>query len=109
MGDSGRVALQAAAAATGNGSAMNVDGFKAVAVQITGTFVGTITFETSLTGVTGEWVATGLTPAAGGAAASTATVPGLWILTPNGVNQFRARVSAYTSGSITAFAKGARL
>jgi hypothetical protein len=107
VGDSGRVTLQNAAAATGNGTTMNVDGFKAVAVQITGTFVGTVTFETSLDGT--NFVATGLTPAAGGAAASTATAVGLWILTPNGVNLFRARVSAYTSGNITVLGKGSRL
>lgn len=107
MGDTGRFTLQNAAAATGNGATMNVDGFKAVATQVTGTFVGTVTFETSLDGT--NWVATGVTPAAGGAVASTATAPGLWVLTPNGVNLYRARVSAWTSGTITVLAKGSRL
>jgi hypothetical protein len=107
VGDSGRVTLQNAAAATGNGTVMNIDGFKAVAVQVSGTFVGTVTFETSVDGT--NFVATGVTPAAGGAAVSTATAPGLWNLTPNGVTQLRVRVSAYTSGTITAVGRGSRL
>lgn len=107
MGDSGRVTLQNAAAATANGATMNVDGFKAVYVQITGTFVGTVTFETSLDGAT--WVATGLAAVATGTVATAPTAPGAWILTPNGTNLFRARVSAWTSGTITVLAKGSRL
>jgi hypothetical protein len=107
VGDSGRVTLQNAAAATGNGTVMNVDGFKAVYVQITGTFVGTVTFETSLDGT--NWVATGGAAVATGTLASAPTAPGAWTITTNGVNLFRARVSAYTSGNITVLAKGSRL
>lgn len=107
MGDTGRVTLQNAAAATGNGAVMNVDGFRAVYVQITGTFVGTVTFETSLDGT--NWVATGLAAVGTGTVATAPTAPGAWWLTPNGVNLFRARVSAWTSGTITVLARGSRL
>lgn len=106
MGAPGRFTLQSAAGATGNGTAMDVTGFRSVAVQLTGTFTATVTFETSVNG--SDWIATGLTPAAGGAVSSTAAAAGIWTLTPNGVTLLRARVSAFTSGTVTAIGRGSR-
>jgi len=94
--------LQDAAAATGNGAAMNVTGRARLGLQLTGTFVATVTFEATIDGAT--WVALALTPAGGGAAVTTATAPGLLAAAVSGFSQFRARISAYTSGSITVLA-----
>lgn len=93
-----RVTLQSAAAATGNGTALTVEGFGAAAFQVSGTFVGTITFEGQLDGV--NWVTLPVMDTSG-ARQTTATAAGIfWALTA-GLAQVRARVSAYTSGNIT--------
>ena len=106
MGAPGVRQLQTAAGATGNGVTMDVSDFRSVAVQLTGTFTATVTFETSVNGA--DWIATGLTPAAGGAVSSTAAAAGIWTLAVNGVNQLRARVSAFTSGTVTVVGHGSR-
>jgi hypothetical protein len=75
------------------------------AVQLTGTFVGTVTFEASLDGGT-TYVACGMTPISdirAGVIVSTATAAGIWVLpSPGGaaISHLRARCSAYTSGTI---------
>jgi hypothetical protein len=94
-----RQKLQDAAAATGNGVELDVAGRARLGVQVSGTFVGTVTFEVTIDGV--NWAALTVTPAAGGAAVTTATAPGLFSGVVSGFSRFRARVSAYTSGAIT--------
>lgn len=92
--------LQNAAAATGNGSAMTgIEEFEALIVEVSGTFVGTITWEVSEDGVT--FYAVNSTPLASGTKATTATTTGMYAIPTLGSKQFRARISAYTSGSIT--------
>lgn len=98
--------LQNAAAATGNGTPIDMRGFDYLVVDVTGTFVGTVTFEGSIdstTGSDGNYFAVGLKTAADGAAVTTATAAGAFKLPPDmgGLAYFRARVSAYTSGAIT--------
>lgn len=68
-----------------------------VAVQIVGALSATITFETTVDGT--NWVATNLLPAASTTAASTATAAGIWGASLGAVSGFRARCSAYSSGS----------
>lgn len=107
MGDKGLVfhkTLQDAAAATGNGTAMDVGGLSTVGVQVTGTFVGTITWEGTIDET--NWVAVRALNLNTGAVATTATAAGLVQIPVAGLSQLRARVSAYTSGSITAVARG---
>jgi hypothetical protein len=101
-----RLTLQDAAAATGNGVHMPVAGLSSVGLQITGTFVATVTFEVSINGA--DFVSLSMTPSAGGAAVTTATAPGLFQATnvPTPYAVFRARVSAFTSGTVTAVALG---
>ena len=70
-----------------------------IAFDVTGTFVGTITFEASVDGTTFLTLA-GATPAASGI--STLTAPGVFVSPINGCHGFekiRARMSAYTSGT----------
>jgi hypothetical protein len=93
--------LQTAAGATGNGTAIDMTGVEVFSVAVSGTFVATVSFEGSLDGVT--FFAVGLTPMAGGAAVTSATAAGQWYAAPvMALLQFRTRVSAYTSGSVTA-------
>ena len=92
--------LQSAAGATGNGTATDMAGVDAFSVAVSGTFVATVTFEGTIDGTT--FFAVGLTPMAGGAAVTSATAPGQWYASPvMALLQFRARVSAFTSGAVT--------
>lgn len=72
-------------------------GQSAAAAQITGTWVGTITFEASLDGTT--WTALNAVSASTSSPQTTTTVNGLYRLTPGGLQQIRANMSAFTSGS----------
>lgn len=94
--------LQNAAAATGNGAAADLKGYRRLTVDVTiSSFVGTVTFEGTIDDA--NWFSVGLRTAADGAAATTATAAGTFKLPDDGptLSQFRARVSAYTSGTVT--------
>lgn len=72
----------------------------AVAVQVVGTFSGTLTFEVTVDGE--NWVATNAMPVASTTPASTTTAAGIWSITANGLSGARARATAWTSGSLVA-------
>jgi hypothetical protein len=93
--------LQSAAAATGVGTAISMDGYDRVSLHVTGTFVGTVTFEGTIDDT--NWFAVGLKTSADGAAVTTATAAGAFKLPADGpvLSQLRANVTAYTSGAIT--------
>jgi hypothetical protein len=95
--------LQSAAAATGNGDSLDVRGMSAAGVQLTITNTATVTFEGSLDGST--WVAIPFTNRATGVESSTASASGLFVAGVAGVGFIRARVSAWTSGTVTALAQ----
>jgi len=97
------LALQSAAAATGNGTAMDVSGYSALAVQVTGTFVATITFEGTVDGST--WVAIQGINYNDGHLASTATAAGLFYIPIAGLELFRARVTWTSGTSVTTVAR----
>lgn len=98
--DSVQELLQNAAAATGVGVAINLKGYRSATLDITGTFVATITFEGTIDDT--NWFVLALTPSTRAAAASTATTVGAWLLPQDvALSQLRARVSAFTSGTIT--------
>jgi hypothetical protein len=101
--------LQAAAAATGNGSVADMRGCDELNVDVTGTFVGTVTFEANIDGA--NWVAIGLKTIADGAAVTTATAAGMFKAPIDAfpIQQFRARVSAWTSGAITVKSRKGRI
>lgn len=93
--------LQNAAGATGNGTSMDVTGHRAFSVQYMagGSPVGTVTFEGSMDG--SDWAAVHLLNAAGSLVA-TATAAGIFSAPSTLViNFFRARISAFTSGTIS--------
>jgi hypothetical protein len=99
---SGVVVMQNAAAATGNGTVLPMDGAKAAMLQVTGTFVGTITFEATVDG--SNWVTYALSDLSTAARthATTQTTTGIYVADDGaGLAAIRARISAYTSGAIT--------
>lgn len=94
--------LQAAAVATGNGTALVVGGRQHAVFQVTGTFVGTVTWEATVDGTNWGGVAVADLASTTRARALTSTAPGLFLLdTVRGLQSVRARVSAWTSGTIT--------
>jgi len=86
------------ATATGDGSVMPADYFSTVAVQVEGTFVGTVVFEKKTRDATG-YVLVQCVNTTDHSQSTEATEPGYWEC-PGGANGFKARVSAYTSGTI---------
>ena len=92
--------MQNAAGATGNGTVLTVDGYSVATIQVSGTFSATITWEGTID--QSNWVAVQATDLGTGTAATTATAAGLFRIQAFGLSQLRARVSAYTSGSVTA-------
>lgn len=92
--------MQDAAVATGNGTSLDVVGQAGAVVALTGTFVGTVTFEGSLDDT--NWFSVMAVKLGDGAIATTATTTGLYRISCAALTSVRARVSAWTSGSITA-------
>ena len=95
--------LQSAAVATGNGTVLNCNNYETVTLQVSGTFVGTVSFEGSVDGT--NFAAVPFINSAG-TNATTATAAGIFISAGTGYALLRARISAYTSGSITVVAGG---
>ncbi len=93
--------LQNAQGAVGDGTAIDVRGFAQVGVHFlsTGSPVGTVTFEGTINDA--DWFAMPVENAAG-TLVTTATAAGYFRLPRNhALSQFRARISAYTSGNFT--------
>lgn len=76
---------------------LNNDG--SAAIQLTGTWVGVVTFEGTLDGTT--WNSVNAVAASTSTPQPTTTVNGLYRLTPGGLAQIRANMSSYTSGSVS--------
>lgn len=96
--------MHSAAVATGNGTALDcteaAEGAKAyAAIQIVGITTATITFEATIDG--SNWVAIEFTNLNDAAAATTATADGIYRALVIGLLQVRARISAWTAGTIT--------
>ncbi len=94
-----QIAMQAAAGATGNGTAIITADAAALVMQIAGTFVGTVSFEANIDNT--NWVAIQAVNLGDGSVATTATASGLFGCIVAGLYAVRARVSAWTSGTIT--------
>jgi len=70
-----------------------------LAIQLSGTWSGTITFETTVDGT--NWVAFNMTPSNSGTDASTATANGAWSKLNGGYAGLRGRFSTASSGTPT--------
>jgi hypothetical protein len=102
------VVLQNAATATGNGAWLPVRQSSTpngAVAQVTGTFSATITWEATINGT--DWVAVLGTNLSTGTQASTATAAGIYTFSIPRAEHFRARISAYSSGSVTVEASAA--
>lgn len=96
--------FQSAATGTGNGTAMDVGGLAVATLQVEGITTATVLFEGTIDGST--WYAIRAINLNSGAVASQATADGVWTVPVAGLDQLRARISAYTSGTITVSGKG---
>ncbi len=85
----------------------SVIGYGAIGVVVTGTWVGTITFQASVDGSTYN---TQTVLAADGTIATTTAANGQWFLNLGGIKSFRLNMTAYTSGTATVqfFATGTK-
>lgn len=95
-----RVDMQTAAAATADGKSMSVDDKGAAGLTVTGTFTATVTFEGSADGGT-TWTALSCIRLSTVVATTTTTTTGQFVCNVGGLSHLRARVSAYTNGSVT--------
>lgn len=91
--------LQSAAVATGNGTALSVRNYSLARLQVSGTFSGTVAFEGSGDGT--NYVALSCSNDSTGSHVTTTTSAGLFSCPVSGLLNLRARVSVYSSGSIT--------
>lgn len=83
-------------------AAMDVNGFKDFALQVAGTFVGTLTLQASNDNV--NWVSLAAYSIAGGALVNTLTAPGI-VAGSICTKYMRVRMTAYTSGTATGVLK----
>jgi hypothetical protein len=98
------VLMQNAAVAVGNGTSVTVDYFTTISLEVTITNTATITWEESLSG--GTWnTGTCVNANAPGTLLTTITVTGLYHCNLTTLTQVRARISAWTSGTVTAYAR----
>lgn len=105
------ITMQDAATATGNGTSLIVGvssaapgaNLGAVGIQITGTFSATVTFEATTDGT--NWTAVMATNLNDDVRATTATAAGHYTILYGSAIRIRARISAYTSGTVTVKAR----
>ena len=86
-------------AAVSTNVAIALNGQSGVALQITGTWVGTLQFEGTVDGT--NWVTVNGVFAGASAPGPTTTANGIVRVTPSGLSQFRVTASAWTSGTAT--------
>jgi len=88
--------LQNAATGTGNGSTISVRDMASLAMQVTGTFVATVTFEATVDDT--NYVSIEVVNVASGTKSTTTTAAGVFRCSVVGLSQVRARVT-WTSGT----------
>jgi len=93
--------LQAAAVATGNGTAISLIGFQSLTVVVTIATTATVTFEGSYDGGT-TYVTIGLKLVTAGTYATAPTATGTYVMPADfpPFTHFRARISAWTAGAV---------
>lgn len=77
--------------------------YNTMAIQVTGTFTATLTFQSSFDGSTwvSHTVTTAPVTASIGTQVTTATAAGKWYANVSGIRKFRVTCTAYTSGTAT--------
>lgn len=96
--------FQSAAVKDGNGETMDVGGLPGVGVQVVGITSATVTWEANVDGT--NWVAIRAMNYNSGAVAGTTTGDGLFLVPVAGLAELRARISNYSTGTITVTGKG---
>ena len=91
--------LQSAVVTNTNGTAMTVKGYPTIGLQVTGITTATITWQGTIDG--SNWVAALATSFTSGSAATTTTADGVFYANVKGLDQFRAVVSGWVSGTVT--------
>ena len=91
--------LQDAATATGVGNTLAVSRYSHIVFQVSGTFVGTITFQATVDG--SNWHNILPNDITTGVSSATTTTTGLYRVDVTGLSIVRANITVYTSGSIT--------
>jgi hypothetical protein len=92
--------MQDAATAIGNGTTASVTALATQVFEVSGTFTGTVTFEGL---INTSWVSLNVKDISSNELSTTATLPGLYRANVAGLSKTRARITAYTSGSITVY------
>lgn len=77
-------------------------GYASSVIQLSGTFSATVQFEGSTTQTPSTFTAITGTPISGGGTVTSATSGGAWRFNVASLNQIRARVSSYSSGTVAA-------
>lgn len=95
--------LQNAAEATGNGTAFDVDGYGVGRLVVSGTFSATIVPEGSIDGT--NYFAIPVVDISTGVSALSITAKGNYLVNCQGLSNIRARISGYTSGTVTVLAR----
>jgi hypothetical protein len=91
--------MQNAAVAIGNGTSMDISGMESLVLYVSGITSATITVEGEFS--SGNWNALTVKSMTSGQLSSTITANGLYIVSIPGLLNARARISTYTSGTIT--------
>ena len=97
--------LHDAAAATSDGQIFLIDGYASLLLEITGTFVATVSFYASADPDGLNWFLIRGQNLATGSQVTSASAPGVFAFSVNGLKRFRAPISGYTSGSVTVRAR----
>lgn len=95
--------MQNGVSATGNGTVLNTSNQSFSVIDVQGTFVATVTFEATIDGT--NFFAIPVVRISDGTLSTTTTSAGQFAFRCAGYQSVRARVSAYTSGSITAIGR----
>lgn len=91
--------IQDAVSSTGNGTVFDVHGMNTIGVEISGTFVGTLTFQGRV--ANGTWYAIQAENINNGAISTTATAVGLFRIPAAGIDEFRVPVAWSSGTSVT--------
>ena len=95
--------LQNAVVATANGASMPVTKYTTVALDVTIATTATVTFEGSVSG--DAWTSIACTAINTGVTTTAPTATGLYQCNVAGLSAFRARVSSWTAGAVTVYAR----